>query len=107
MGFRFRRSIKILPGIRINLGKRGVSLSAGVRGAHITIGKSGTRTTVGIPGTGVSYTDYERHQAAHPAHPAQPGAAAEPEEREIGTLSAEFVVAALAVLVGAALLFGN
>ena len=104
MGFRFRRSIKILPGIRINLGKRGVSLSAGVRGANITVGKNGTRTTVGIPGTGMSYTDYERHQAAHPAHP---GAAAEPEEREIGTLSAEFVVAVLAVLVGAALLFGN
>lgn len=104
MGFRFRRSIKILPGIRINLGKRGVSLSAGVRGAHITVGKNGTRTTVGLPGTGVSYTDYERHQAGHPA---QPGAAAEPEEREIGHVSAVFVVMVLAVLVGAVLLFGS
>jgi hypothetical protein len=25
MGFRFRRSIKILPGIRLNFGKRGVN----------------------------------------------------------------------------------
>ena len=36
--FRFRRSIKILPGIRLNVGKRGVSTSIGVRGAHITVG---------------------------------------------------------------------
>jgi len=104
MGFRFRRSIKILPGIRINLGKRGVSLSAGVRGAHITVGKNGTRTTVGLPGTGVSYTDYEGHQAGHSA---QSGAAAEPEEREIGHVSAVFVVMVLAVLVGGVLLFGS
>jgi hypothetical protein len=56
MGFRFRRSIKILPGIRLNFGKRGVSTSIGVRGAHVTFGKTGTRTTVGLPGSGISYT---------------------------------------------------
>lgn len=34
MGYlRFRRTIKILPGIRINVGKRGVSTSIRVRGA--------------------------------------------------------------------------
>jgi hypothetical protein len=31
MGFRFRRSIKVLPGIRLNLGKRSASMSLGVR----------------------------------------------------------------------------
>jgi hypothetical protein len=31
MGFRFRRSIKILPGIRLNFGKRGVSTSCWMR----------------------------------------------------------------------------
>lgn len=56
MGLRFRRKIKILPGVSLNIGKRGVSTSIGVKGAHITIGKNGTRTTVGIPGTGLSYT---------------------------------------------------
>jgi hypothetical protein len=56
MGFRFHRSIKILPGIRLNFGKRGVSTSIGVRGAHVTFGKTGTRTTVGLPGSGISYT---------------------------------------------------
>lgn len=65
MGFRFRRSLKILPGIRLNFGKRGVSTSVGVRGAHITMGPTGTRTTVGLPGTGVSYTHLDKpHQEA-------------------------------------------
>lgn len=57
MGYlRFRRSIRIAPGIRLNLGKRGISASVGVRGAHETFHISGRRTTsVGIPGTGLSY----------------------------------------------------
>jgi hypothetical protein len=60
MGFRFHRSLKLLPGVRLNFGKRGVSTSIGVRGVHVTFGKSGTRTTVGLPGTGFSYTHLER-----------------------------------------------
>lgn len=56
MGFRFRRSISVLPGVRINIGKTGASVSAGVRGARVTFGRAGTRATVGIPGTGASYT---------------------------------------------------
>jgi hypothetical protein len=67
MGFRFRRSIKILPGFKINLGKRGASLSVGVRGAHTTFGRSGTRTTVGIPGSGLSYSSTTRTAQATPA----------------------------------------
>jgi hypothetical protein len=75
MGFRFHRSIKLLPGIRLNFGKRGISASIGVRGAHVTYGPSGTRTTVGLPGTGISYTHLERsrHRLSHPALP-QPAA---------------------------------
>jgi tetratricopeptide (TPR) repeat protein len=53
---RFRRSIRIAPGIKLNLGKRGISASVSVRGAHETFHISGRRTTsVGIPGTGISY----------------------------------------------------
>ena len=55
--FRFRRSIKLFPGIRWNFGKKSTSLSIGPRGAHYTVGTSGSRTTVGIPGTGLSYTE--------------------------------------------------
>jgi hypothetical protein len=56
MGFRFRESIKILPGIRLNVGKEGInSVSVGGRGATTNIGKHGTHTTYSIPGTGISY----------------------------------------------------
>jgi hypothetical protein len=61
MGFRFHRSINLLPGIRINLGKRGLSTSIGVRGAHVTFGETGTRTTVGLPGSALSYTHPTNH----------------------------------------------
>ncbi len=55
MGFRFRNTIRLAPGIRLNLGKCGVSLSAGVRGASVTLGKNGLWGNVGAPGTGMSY----------------------------------------------------
>jgi len=55
MGLRFRRSIKIAPGIRINLGKAGASLSVGGRGATMTMGPRGVYSNVGLPGTGLSY----------------------------------------------------
>ena len=57
MGFRFRRSFRVFPGLRLNLSKSGVSTSIGTRGAWFTIGPNGTRATVGIPGTGLSYTE--------------------------------------------------
>lgn len=57
MGFRFRRSVKILPGVRLNFSKSGVSPSIGGRGATVNLSRRGTRTTVGIPGTGLSYTE--------------------------------------------------
>ncbi len=56
MGFRFRRSVRLLPGVRVNFSKSGVSTSLGVRGATINLSKRGTRATVGLPGTGLSYS---------------------------------------------------
>ncbi len=57
MAFRFRKSIKIVPGVRVNFGERGTSLSVGKRGASITIGKQGTYANVSIPGTGISFRE--------------------------------------------------
>jgi Protein of unknown function (DUF4236) len=57
MGLRFNRRFGIIPGVRLNLGKRGASVSVGVRGAHMTFGTNGTRATVGIPGTGLYWTE--------------------------------------------------
>jgi hypothetical protein len=56
MGFRYRKSIKIVPGVRLNLSKSGISTSVGARGATVNIGRGRVRTTVGVPGTGLSYT---------------------------------------------------
>ena len=72
MGFRFHRTVRLLPGLRLNLSKSGVSASVGTRGAWLTFGRNGTRTTVGLPGTGISYTttsSAHQHQdaAAPPA----------------------------------------
>jgi hypothetical protein len=72
MGLRFRRSFRLIPGVRLNLSKSGVSASVGRRGAWLTIGPRGTRATVGIPGTGLSYT--EQSPWARPT-PHRPGAA--------------------------------
>lgn len=55
MGFRFRRSIRLLPGVRLNLGLGGVSLSAGVPGASINLGRRGVYGNLGVPGTGMSF----------------------------------------------------
>ncbi len=55
MGLRFRRSVNLGGGLRLNLSKSGVGISGGVRGARTGIGPRGTRTAIGIPGTGIYY----------------------------------------------------
>jgi TonB family protein len=67
--FQFRRSIKILPGVRWNISKGGSSFTFGGRGFRHTIGKRGARTTVGIPGTGLSYTKLHKKAAMPPPPP--------------------------------------
>jgi hypothetical protein len=64
MGFRFSRSVQLIPGIRLNVGSKSSSLSFGGRGAHYTIGAKGSRTTFGIPGSGLSWTNYTPHRSA-------------------------------------------
>lgn len=58
MGLRFRRSVKICKGVKINFGKTGASLSVGTKGIHKTFHTSGrVTTTVGLPGTGLYWTE--------------------------------------------------
>ena len=58
MGLRFRKSITLCKGVRLNVGKTGVSISTGVPGFRKTIHSSGRVTTsIGIPGTGIYYVD--------------------------------------------------
>lgn len=53
MGWGFRKSIKVAPGVRINFSKSGVSTSIGGKG--LTYNSRG-RVTASIPGTGIRYT---------------------------------------------------
>lgn len=74
MSLRFRQTFTLFPGVRLNIGKRGISASIGVPGATVNVGKKGVRATVGLPGTGLSYTtpnmpyDY-RHPVTNPLNP--------------------------------------
>jgi|SRR5665213_150202 len=61
MGFRFRKYFGVLPGVRVNLGKKRVSVSIGGRGLTANISKDGIRKTVSVPGTGLSYSSYQKH----------------------------------------------
>jgi len=56
MPFRFRRTFKILPGVKINVSKSGMSVTVGPKGYHLTFGKQGVRQTIDFPGAGLSHT---------------------------------------------------
>jgi hypothetical protein len=103
MGFRFRRSFRLLPGIRLNLSKSGISASLGIRGAHVTVGPRGTTTSVGLPGTGLSYTSrvpLKSSAALLPEPPAAltaPNATEEPDGSQASMWLMAFIFVALFV----------
>lgn len=49
----FRKRIQIIPGVKLNLSKGGISTTVGVKGASVNIGRKGTYLNTGIPGTGI------------------------------------------------------
>ena len=55
MGWRFQKRKKILPGVTVNLSKRGAGLSLGRRGARVNVGRRGVGATLTLLGTGLSY----------------------------------------------------
>ena len=61
MGFNFRKSISLSPGVKLNFSKGGASISAGVPGFRKSINTKGqVTTTASIPGTGFYYTDKKK-----------------------------------------------
>lgn len=66
MGLRFRQSFTLFPGVRLNVGKRGISTSFGVPGATLNLSRRGIRGTVGLPGTGLSYSAMLSERPAAP-----------------------------------------
>lgn len=56
MGFRFRKSINLGHGVRVNLSKSGIGYSVGAPWLRVTkTAKGRVRTTTSVPGTGISY----------------------------------------------------
>ena len=56
MSFQFRKSKKIAPGTRLNVGKKSAGISTGVKGARVSINSKGRATfSASIPGTGIRY----------------------------------------------------
>ena len=58
MATRFRKTIKIMPGVKVNVGKHGVSTSVGIKGLHYTFKPDGSITrSASLAGTGISSVD--------------------------------------------------
>jgi len=75
MSLRFRRSVRLFPGVRLNFSRSGISTTVGVRGASMTLGPRGTYANVGLPGSGLSYrtkVSPSRMRATPPAVPTDP-----------------------------------
>lgn len=58
MGVRFRRTVRIAPGVRINVTKTGLGVRVGPRGAGVSLHSSGRLTaSAGLPGSGLYYSE--------------------------------------------------
>ena len=56
MGLRFRKSLNLGKGFKLNLSKSGIGYSFGFKGFRIgKTAKGKTRKTISLPGTGLSY----------------------------------------------------
>jgi tetratricopeptide (TPR) repeat protein len=96
-GFRMRKSIKLVPGVRLNVSKSGLGISAGGPGARYSVHSSGRRTASLGSGIvpGVYYQDSKgggrsskgggraRAPAAPPITPKKPGFLAPKGEKEL------------------------
>jgi hypothetical protein len=71
---RFRRRIKIAPGIHLNVGFHGLGLNVGPRGLHVGVNRQGMYTSAGIPGTGIYAIHHVRNSPGD--HPDVAGSAA-------------------------------
>lgn len=70
MGWIFRQSFQVIPGLRLNLSKSGLSASIGGSPFTWNVGSRGVTGTASIPGSGISY----RHHFEMPANdrPSEP-----------------------------------
>jgi hypothetical protein len=81
MAFGFRKSVRIAPGVRINLSAKSASVRVGPKGLGYTISTTGKkRLSASIPGTGLSYSKgvSSKRQSA-PGAPSKDESSAHPQ----------------------------
>jgi endonuclease YncB( thermonuclease family) len=99
MGWFFRKSFRVFPGVRLNVGKR-TSVSVGPPGIKYNIGPGRDRFTVGIPGTGLYHTQQLGSSSANNSEQPQSAVSSRHKTRT----SAQWLVAVF-VIVGLGLLY--
>jgi hypothetical protein len=53
MSWRFRKTFKVLPGVKLNLTRHGLSATLGAAPFSVNVGPRGVYRNVSIPGTGL------------------------------------------------------
>lgn len=76
MAWRFRHSFKVIPGVRLNLSKRGLSASIGGAPFTVNLGPRGVYGTASLPGTGISFRE---KLATVPSTPQAPDFSTQPD----------------------------
>lgn len=78
MGFRYRKSLNLGGGFRVNISSSGVGYSWGTKGYRITRTAKGTvRRTLSIPGTGISFVNETRQKRKSSCRPQRYGMSAD------------------------------
>ena len=99
MGFRFRKSFKIAPGVRINISKSGIGGSVGGKGFSHSVGPGGQRTNVGLPGTGLGFSHRHGKKAATEEIEAPPASLPAPEASSLSPIRIVIFISIVAVIV--------
>ena len=82
MAFRFRKSIKLAPGVKLNVGKKSVGVSVGGKYCGVSYNsRSGSRARVSAPGTGLSYSTSLNSKSSSKATPSQAPVPVEKEKK--------------------------
>lgn len=68
MSWRFRKSFKVLPGLKLNLTSRGLSATLGAAPFSVNVGPRGVYSNTSIPGTGI----WNRQRLDSPSSPVHP-----------------------------------
>ena len=64
MSWRFRKTFRVLPGVKLNLTRHGLSATLGAAPFSVNVGPRGIYKNVSIPGTGL----WDRQRLDIPSH---------------------------------------